>query len=322
MDVYAGLAEAVGRFPGAAVTIGAFDGVHRGHRRLIDQVRHRASALGVPAVALTFWPHPARVLNPKLSQPLISTRARRRQLLSDTGLQATIEQPFDRTFAAISPEQFESTLLDEVGARAIVVGYDFTYGHRRAGTTETLRQACTRRGATLDVVPAVTVDGLVVSSTKIREFVLSGNIEAASTLLGRPFDIEGIVVKGAARGRTIGVPTANVQPDLDPGETTPLIPGIGVYATRVWLPDGRAFAGATNVGVNPTFLPESTSGPTAQAISIEAHLLDHSSDLYGQKLRVAFVARLRPERWFPNVESLVTQIRADIEATRRIVRPE
>jgi riboflavin kinase/FMN adenylyltransferase len=324
MDVYEGLAAAAGRISGnsagVAVTIGTFDGVHRGHRRLIEQARKRAAEQGLRSAALTFWPHPARVLAPKLAQPLISGRQRRRELLAETGLDALIEQPFDAAFAASTPEEFLKALLDDLGTRAVVVGYDFTYGRGRAGNTETLRKACEARGVTLDVIPPVAIDGLVVSSTKVRQFVLSGNVEGAAKLLGRPFDLEGPVVTGARRGRVIGVPTANVSPDTDGGELMPLVPAIGVYATCARLPDGTEVMAATNVGVNPTFLPESTGGPTAQAISIEAHLLDRNDELYGQRLRVAFVARLRPERRFPDVNSLVAQIRLDIDATRRILR--
>jgi riboflavin kinase/FMN adenylyltransferase len=317
MKIHSSIAAA-GKRDGA-VTIGAFDGVHLGHRRLISTAHDLAVKRGAPTMALTFWPHPARVLAPALAPPLISCRSRRRELLAEVGVEELIEQHFDSTFAHEPAEAFEVALLDGVGVREVVVGYDFTYGRGRTGNTETLRKACAARGANLVVVPAVTVDGLVVSSTKVREFVLSGNVEAASSLLGRPFDLEGPVVTGAGRGRTLGVPTANVAPETDGGETTPLLPGIGVYATRVRMPDGSFAAGACNVGVNPTFQPESTEGITAQAISVEVFILDRSEDLYGKRLRVEFVARLRPERRFATVQSLVDQIQLDIVETRRII---
>jgi riboflavin kinase/FMN adenylyltransferase len=319
MVVYAGMAAAAGRFENAAVTIGNFDGVHLGHRKLIEQVRARAKELGGPAVALTFWPHPARVLAPALAPRLISCRERRRELLQEAGIEVLIEQPFDRDFAAETPAEFASTLLDRVGARSIVVGYDFTYGKARGGNASTLQKDCAERGAFLDVVPAVTIDGLVVSSTKVREFVQAGKAAAATSLLGRPFDLQGIVVRGAGRGRTIGVPTVNIAPETDAGLTNPLVPGLGVYATRVRLPDGSEAMGACNVGLNPTFQPESVTGPESQVVSIEVHLLDRSLDLYGQSLRVAFVEWLRPERRFPSVPSLVEQIHRDIEETRHIL---
>jgi riboflavin kinase/FMN adenylyltransferase len=319
MVVYAGLAAAAGRITSPAITIGNFDGVHLGHRRLIALAQERAAAVGGEVTALTFWPHPATVLAPRLAPPMISARARHRELLAEAGVQAIIEQPFTAEFAKTSPDEFASILLDQVKARAVVVGYDFTYGRARGGTTETLRQACEARGATLDVAPAVTVNGLVASSTKVREFVLAGNVSAAAQLLGRPFDLTGTVVHGAARGRTIGVPTANLDPETDGGQTRPLVPGIGVYASLVWMPDGSIAQGATNVGLNPTFHPESTTGPESRAISIETHILDRNEDLYGKQLRVAFVQLLRPERRFPTVESLVAQIRQDIDDSRRIL---
>lgn len=313
MDVYASLDAAAGALTGAAVTIGNFDGVHLGHRALLGRALEAARAAGRPAVALTFWPHPVRVLAPDLAPPLICSRERRLELLAESGLDAVIEQPFDRAFASVPPDEFAARLLDGVGARTVVVGYDFTYGRGRAGSVDTLRAACEARGAKLEIVPPVAVNGLVVSSTKVREFVLAGNVEAAAGLLGRPFDLDGPVVRGAGRGRTIGVPTANVATD------GLLLPAIGVYATRVRLPDGTWVAGACNVGLNPTFHPESTEGPSAQAISVEVHLLDRSMDLYGQTLRLAFIARLRAERRFPSVDTLVAQIRQDIEDTRRIL---
>ncbi len=310
MEVLSSIARAESLF-GAAVTLGNFDGVHRGHQRLVERTRQHAARLSAKAAVLTFWPHPAKVLAPALVPPLITTRERRRELLAEAGCDAVIEQPFDRAFASLTPTEFEALLLDGLGARAVVVGYDFSYGRGRAGGVESLRVACEERGATLDIVPQVRVDGLVASSTQVREMVLAGHVEGARTLLGRDFDLDGPVVAGDGRGRTIGVPTANIASE------TELWPAIGVYATRVRLPGGEWAQGACNVGLNPTFRPQSESGLASRAISIEVHVLDRSLDLYGQKLRLAFVARLRPERRFPTAEALVEQIRLDIEETRR-----
>lgn len=315
MDVFPSLDAAAGALDGAALTIGNFDGLHLGHRRLVERALQDARRRGVRAAALTFWPHPARVLAPGYAPPLISTRRRRLELFAEAGLSAVVEQPFDRDFAALDPAAFASLLLDRVKVRTLVVGYDFTYGRAREGGIESLRFACDERGATLDIVPPVTVDGLVASSTKVREFVLAGNVEAAAALLGRPFELEGPVVRGAGRGRTIGVPTANVAAD---GE---LLPAIGVYAVRVRLPDGSVAPGACNVGLNPTFRPDADDGPGARALSVEVHLLDRDVDLYGRPLRLSFVARLRAERRFPSVDALVTQIRADLADARRVLAP-
>lgn len=298
---------------GAALAIGNFDGVHLGHRRLVQTARNLAGELGGRAAALTFWPHPARVLAPDRAPPLICTRAQRRDRLAGAGVEVLVEQPFDAAFAATVPDDFTALVLDRLGVRGVVVGYDFTYGRGRRGNVESLRAACVARGARLEVVSPVTSEGIVVSSTKVREFVLEGNVEAAAALLGRPFELEGRVVRGAGRGRSIGVPTANVAAENE------LLPGMGVYAVRVTLPDGSAAIGACNVGLNPTFRPESTEGLTARSVSVEVHLLDRELDLYGQSLRVSFVARLRPERRFPDVPSLVAQIRDDIARTRELL---
>lgn len=301
---------------GAVVTIGNFDGVHLGHQALIRGAKSLAAELGTQAGAITFWPHPVRILAPNRAPPLISSRARRRELLAETGLDFLVEHPFTSDFASLPAERFTRTLLDELGVGGIVVGYDFTYGKGRTGNVETLRAACAERGARLEVVQPVAVDGLVVSSSKVREFVLAGNVKEARTLLGRPFEVEGTVVRGAGRGRTIGVPTANVAGD------TELVPGMGVYATLVRLPDGSVRGGACNVGLNPTFKPESTDGLSSRAVSIEVNILDFDGDLYGQHLRLGFVQCLRPERRFPGVEALVAQIRLDIEETRQVLAPE
>lgn len=314
MDVYEeGLAAAAGALEGAAVTIGNFDGVHLGHRRLVEHAARHARATGGKVAVLTFWPHPARVLAPALAPAQIASRARRRELLEEAGVDVLVEQPFDRAFASVPPETFESLLLDKAKVKALVIGYDFSYGRNRTGNVATLRAACEARGVPVEVVEAVKVGGLVVSSSKVREFVLAGNVEAAASLLGRPFEVEGPVIRGAGRGRQIGVPTANIQADAD------LLPAIGVYAVTVRLPDGTTCAGACNVGLNPTFQPDSSAGPSANEISVEVHLIDRSADLYGQRLRLGFVSRLRAERKFPGVDALVAQIRSDIEAARQVL---
>jgi len=297
---------------GCAVAIGNFDGVHLGHRALLARTVAAARAAGTPAVVLTFDPHPARVLAPALAPRLISSRARKRELLAAAGIDVLVEQPFDLAFAATTPSEFEHLLLDVLGARHVVVGYDFSYGKARAGRTESLRAACAARGGALEVVSAVEVDGVVASSTKVREFVRSGNVSAASRLLARDFDVEGPVVRGAGRGRRIGIPTANVRTD---GE---LLPALGVYATRVHLEDGTIARGACNIGLNPTFRSDASAAGEAEA-TVEVHLLEHGRDLYGETLRVAFVARLREERKFPGVDALVAQIHRDIASAASVL---
>lgn len=302
MKVYTSLRDAAdGSLKGSAVCLGNFDGVHLGHLALFNA----AQKIG-PAVALTFLPHPGKVLQPDLAPRLISTHARKLELMEAAGVSAVVVQPFSLEYAKSTPADFESSLFDGVGARAAVVGFDFTYGQKRAGTVESLRAAAARRGSTVEVVPAVTVEGIVVSSSKIREYVLEGRVSAASQLLGRPFDIDGVVVPGAGRGRTIGFPTANVD------TTNELRPSAGVYAVRVRiLGTEEAHGGAANIGVKPTF--------GGGAVTIEAHLFDYQGDLYGKRLRVEFLDRLRAEKRFGSASELSSQIARDLDAARAAV---
>src|SRR5690606_6835263 len=303
MHVYSDLSSARD-LEGAALCMGNFDGVHLGHRALFDE----AARQGRPA-ALTFWPHPGEVLQAELAPKLITTQSRKLELMQDAGLTATVVQPFTREFAATPPEDFETALLDRLKVGHLVIGADFTYGQGRRGTVATLERAAASRGAQVHVVEQVQVDGVVVSSSRIREYILDGRVGAARRLLGRPFDLDGTVVKGLGRGRQIGWPTANVD---TPNE---LRPAPGVYAIRVrFLDEGEGEGwrgGAANIGVKPTF--------GGSEVTIEAHLIDFSGDLYGKRLRVQFLERLRPERRFGSVEELSNQIQRDTEAAREVI---
>jgi riboflavin kinase/FMN adenylyltransferase len=306
MDIFRGYKALTRRLRSPVIAIGNFDGVHRGHAHIFEQAKQMARKTGGEAVVLTFDPHPAKVLAPAYAPPLISSLDRKLELIAEQGVDATVVQPFDRTFAALAPEAFvDEVLVDALGAKTICVGYDFTFGARRAGTVEGLRTLGGTRGFDVTVIPAYTVDGIVCSSTKVREFVLEGRVDGARLVLGRPFEVEGEVVHGDGRGRTIGVPTANLK------TTTELMPKNGVYAGWAELADGRRFGAAVNVGTNPTFVP-------GQTVVVEAHLLGFSGELYGQRLRVGLLERLRAEERFPSVEALVTQIRKDIEAARSL----
>lgn len=284
----------------SALCLGNFDGVHLGHQALFAA----AAAKGQVSV-LTFEPHPGKVLSPELAPRLIASPKRKLELLAASGVSACITHPFSRAFAGTSPAEFEATLFDALGVRAAVVGYDFTYGKARAGTVDSLARAAAARGASVEVVKAVTVEGVVVSSSKIREYVLEGRVEAAARFLGRSFDLDGVVVHGAKRGRTIGFPTANVA------TTNELRPAPGVYAIVVHGAADRSFGGACNIGVKPTF------GGTD--ITIECHLFDFEGDLYDRPLRVEFLERLRAEQRFSGLDELKAQIARDVAAARVIV---
>jgi riboflavin kinase/FMN adenylyltransferase len=308
MDVFAGTTTLDRPLREPVVAIGNFDGVHLGHRRLLALARERADARGGEAVVLTFDPHPAKILAPSLAPPLLHTKARKLELLAAAGIDAAVLEPFTRTLAALSAPAFVAELLArDLGVREIVVGYDFTYGTKRSGNVESLAADAQRLGIALHVVPQVTVDGLVASSTKIRELLLEGNVAGARLLLGRDFDVDGEVVRGAGRGRTIGVPTANVNPE---GE---LLPKPGIYAVTVSVDGGAPIAAAASLGTNPTFVE-------GGALTLEAHLLDWEGDLYGRRVRVAFRERIRAEERFSTVEALVAQIRRDVDDCRRILR--
>ncbi len=275
--------------------------------------RTAAARLGGEAVVLTFEPHPAKLLAPELAPSLLVTAARKLELIAEQRIDACVVEPFTHELAGSSPEWFADDFLARgLGARHIVVGYDFTYGQKRAGTVDTLRAAGRQLGFEVEVVAAVSIAGLVASSTKVREFVLEGNVVGARVLLGRSFDVDGVVVRGAGRGRTIGVPTANLVVD---GE---LLPKPGVYAARVRrLGDasGMWYDAAVNLGTNPTFVRDGK-------LSLEAHLLDFETDIYDERLRVAFVARLRDERRFASVDELIAQIERDTLAAREAARTQ
>ena len=305
MQVFRSLAEAGNELRGSALAIGNFDGVHKGHRRLFDTARALARAGGGKAAVLTFEPHPGKVFSPELAPPLIATLPRKLQLLEEAGVDATILQPFDREYAMTTAEQFvKEQLVGTLGVADVVVGHDFTFGKGRVGTPSLLSSLAEGR-LHVHVVPAVMEDGLVVSSSKIRELVLAGKIAAATRLLGRPPILDGVVVPGRGRGRTIGFPTANLQPE------TELVPATGVYAVRVAVEGIEGvFAGAANIGVKPTFGEEEQT--------VEIHVIDQKLEIYGRKLAVAFLERLRGEARFESVEALVEQIGKDVEAARAL----
>ena len=302
MQIFHGIDQAEG-LRGCALCLGNFDGVHVGHQALFGVAARHGHA-----VAVTFDPHPGKVLGTQGGPSLITPLARKLELLEEVGLWATVVQPFTRAYAQNSARSFEEALLDKLGAAHLVVGADFTYGHERQGTVETLARAAATRAAHLHVVPPVTLDGLTVSSSRIRKCILEGSVQSACRLLGRPFDLDGEVVKGEGRGRELGFPTANLDTRNE------LRPAPGVYAVRACLrpPPGQPsqpwLPGAANIGIKPTF-----GGST---LTIEAHLLDFSGDLYGKSLRLQFIERLRPEQRFSSLLELKGQIGRDLHAAR------
>lgn len=291
------------------LTIGNFDGVHRGHRALIDATRARATELGAPCAVLTFDPAPRDVLRPANGIPRIQSLERKLVHLARAGADAVVIQPFDHALAALEPAAFARERLGrDLGIRALVVGHDFRFGRGRSGTADVLREAL---GVPVDEIPALTdppastgEPALPVSSSRIRDALGRGDVALAALLLGRPHELVGTVVAGDRRGRTIGFPTANLVPEGG------LVPPNGVYAVRVAI-DGVPVPGVANLGVRPTF--------DGQGVRLEVHLLSFDADLYGRVLIVELVDRIRDERRFDGIDALVAQIRADAESARRIL---
>jgi riboflavin kinase/FMN adenylyltransferase len=290
----------------AAVTIGNFDGVHRGHQALVERVVGRARSTLGTAVVLTFDPHPVRVLAPDRAPLSLSTPAQKRELLAGLGVDVLAELPFTAAVAALSPEEFVRDVLEgEVQASHVVVGQTFRFGRGRAGDAAALARLGAAGDFGVEAVPPVLEDGTPVSSSRVREALAAGDTVAAARLLGRPYFVDARVVRGDGRGRTIGVPTANLEPENE------ILPARGVYAGRCRAPDGSWRAAVVNRGRRPTFGGETET--------VEAHLLDFDGDLYGSVLRLAFAVRLREERRFPSPGALVAQIREDVQRARALL---
>jgi riboflavin kinase/FMN adenylyltransferase len=292
---------------GAAIAIGNFDGVHLGHRALIAQARALAAVHGGRTVALTFDPHPSVVLALASAPAMLTSIARRLELFAEAGVEAVVVEPFTRALADIAAGAFvDDILVGALRARAIVVGYDFSYGHGRTGSVDTLRAHGAGLGIDVAVVSPVTVDGDVASSTRIRGHLRAGELAQAARMLGRPWDVDGVVVHGAERGRAIGFPTANIAPEIE------LAIAPGIYAVTLAVDGGPAMPAVASLGTNPTFVD-------AGRLVLEVHVLGWQGDLYDRRVRTTFVARLRDELKFTSVEALIDQIHADIAAARPLL---
>ncbi len=289
--------------PGCALAIGVFDGVHLGHQALIAEAVRWAREHGTSAVALTFDPHPSAVVYPNGAPSLLCTLPHRVQRLQELGIDLVVVLPFTQAVAELSPQAFiQQMLVEGLGVGAVVVGEDFRFGHQRAGDVETLRAI---GGFEVCVVPPVEALGERVSSTRVRHLVRAGEMEAVQVLLGEPFQWEGIVVFGEARGRRLGYPTANLDP-----YTTLVYPPDGVYACRAEV-DGRLYPAAVSVGKPPMF-------ESAQ-VTVEAHLIDFPPrNLYGRVITLQFLKRLRDLQLFNSLDALLDQMEQDVETTRRI----
>lgn len=290
----------------SVAALGAFDGIHLAHAKILDTAVERARALGVSAVACTFDPHPTVVLRPERAPAPIATLEENLARIAERGLDAALVIPFTLDFSRMEAETFvERVLAGTMGAREVVVGFNHTFGRGARGTAALLRELGARHGFVTHVLPPLQVNGLTVSSSTIREALRDGDVEQARAFLGRPYSLTGTVRRGAGRGRTLGFPTANLKPDR------PLLLAAGVYAARAgW--DGRWADAVVNIGYRPTF--------EESQYWVEAYLFDFAGDLYDRTLTLDFLCRIRAEMKFPGIEALKAQVQADMAEARRLLR--
>ena len=287
------------------LALGNFDGLHRGHLKIVERVRRGAAEHGGTPMAMTFDPHPSRIVRPDKAPPLLMTKAQRLEALDRAGIAAVAVVRFTPELSRWDPETFVRTVLVEwLRVSEVWVGANFLFGHDRSGNFSTLRTLGQRYGFRADKIDPVRYKEFVVSSTRIRRLVAEARMDEAGALLGHPYYVDGTVVVGKHRGRELGFPTANLQTDNE------LLPPNGVYATTTTI-DGVVHASLTNIGVRPTF------GDTTRPI-IESYILGFSGDLYGRPLRLGFVQRLRDERKFEDVDALRAQIEADRRRAERL----
>jgi len=306
MHIVQSIIDLPATFSSSAVTLGNFDGVHLGHRELFRSLVRVARDLNCPSVVYTFQPHPLKVIAPDRAPLLLNTLEEKRRLVAASHIDYLIEAPFTTDFARVRPQEFVTDiLLDKLKIKALVVGYDYAFGKGREGNANFLKACGDQYGFNVDVLQPVGDDGLPYSSTRIRAMVAAGDVADLVRLLGRQYNLEGVVVSGDQRGRELGFPTANLDTDKEQ------LPATGVYAVKVRC-GLQEYSGVVNIGNRPTF-----DGLNS---TIEVYLLDFSGQLYGEKLRIYFVERLRSEQRFASVDELVSAIEKDIVRARQILQ--
>lgn len=309
MQVFHGFAEIHQAFKRPIITIGNFDGLHLGHRAIIDAVVERARKEKGTSIVYTFRPHPHLALTPAEELQLINTYDEKLDLLKELGVDVVVEEPFSRQFSTINPEQFfRDILVKRLSAHAIYVGYDFGFGRDRAGSLDLLEKLCKSEGVELHVARPKKIGGEISSSTRVRECLKAGDVAQAARLLGREFFYRGLVVRGNGRGHKIGFATANVHTEAK------LQVKEGVYATWA-VYKGERFKSVTNVGRQPTFNRDGNA-----PVAVETHILDFDRDIYGETLEVRMVERLRDEKKFSGIDELVAQIKLDVEKARGLLK--
>jgi riboflavin kinase/FMN adenylyltransferase len=306
MEVIHGIDKIKRKFRNPVITIGNFDGVHIGHLSLFQRVKDLAETMGGESIVITFYPHPIKVLSPSNGPPLITSHEQKVHLIEAAGIDVFIVIQFTPEFATMNASDFVQEIIHaKIGARAVVVGPDYRFGHKREGDIPALTRMGRELNFEVHVVPDITLNGVEVSSSTIREFVTVGDLKRAREMLGRDYQVAGRVVRGRDRGgRLLGFPTANLQLIEE------LTPKPGVYATEVVI-EGQLYDGATNIGYSPTF----KNG----AFSVETYILDFSEDVYGKVIQVRFIKRLRDEKTFSSPEELSLQIQKDVDLAREIL---
>jgi len=287
------------------MTLGNFDGIHLGHKEIFRRVRQAAQSINGTSVVFTFVPHPLKVVAPNASPPLLTDFRKKMELIREEGMDVVICSDFTKKFAMLHPRDFAKNFIAEkIGVKEVFVGYDFSFGRGRMGNIDQLKELGTDFGFHVHILPEIRIEGQEVNSTRIRRLVEEGDVEQAERLLGRHYSIAGKVVSGYKTGKGIGFPTANLRTPYE------LIPDTGVYA--VWVGRGSStMGGVVNIGFNPTF--------HRNQLSVEVHIFDFYEEIYGQKIEIQFVGRLRDERKFNSAEELVDQIKMDVDQARKIL---
>jgi riboflavin kinase / FMN adenylyltransferase len=306
MKVFKELADITPEFMGSYVTIGNFDGVHRGHVPIFKKLSHEARLENRKSIVITFEPHPKKILNPEIKPfYLITTIEEKIRLIEQQGIDAVLIIPFSLEFSRITSEEFIRQILwDKLRIRKIFIGHDYTFGKNRQGNETFLKTFGKKLGFEVAVINAVTLGADAISSTRLRFAILNGDVKTAAALLGRPYNISGIVIEGKKRGRLLGFPTANIKPDKV------LMPARGVYAVTVQLEE-RQYGGVLNIGLNPTFADGE--------LSIEVYLIDFNENIYGKRLNICFIDRIRDEIKFDGPEQLIGQITRDVDQAKAIL---
>jgi len=295
-------------YPPIGITIGNFDGVHSGHLQLLKKIKKDCELNSLKFVLVSFVPHPQKILSPGKERFLINSYEQKRKLMESSGVDFFIELSFTRDFSTLAAEDFlKDYLFVYPGIKSFFLGYDFAFGANKQGGHDLVKSICEEKGIKVEIQPKFVVDEKIVSSSLIREKLISGELEYVTKVLGRPFHLEGVVVKGEGRGKKIGFPTANIQVFQDL-----IIPQKGVYVTRTHY-ENMTYESITNVGNNPTF-------KDSNELTVETHLFDFDVDIYGEKLDIEFLIKVRDEKKFQTVNDLIQQIKNDVQTAKKYLK--